>query len=319
MRDVAVVAARPCATHEVMTTSEANLESTSVRLNNGVVMPMLGLGVMTVSPPDQSFEAVEAALRSGYRLIDTAAAYMNEERVGEAIRTSGRARSDLFVTTKLWISDYGYDRALHGFERSLRKLGLEYIDLYLLHQPVPTEFESTIAAYRALEKLLADGRVRAIGVSNFSAQHIDELMRSATVTPAVNQIELHPFFAQRELVTALARRGIVAQAWSPIGGINRYRPGEADADPFHNETIRSIAAAHGKTPAQVILRWHIEHRVAVIPKSIQPARIAENIDVFDFALTPAEVAAIDSLDKGVRSGPDPETFSLKVFDFRIPD
>ena len=294
-------------------------KSPTIKLNNGVEMPVLGLGVMTVAPPDQSFEAVEAALRSGYRLIDTAAAYMNEERVGEAIRKSGLKRSEVFVTTKLWISDYGYDRALHGFERSLRKLGLDYIDLYLLHQPVPTEFGNTAEAYRAAEKLLADKRVRAIGVSNFSTKHIDDLMRTAKVTPAVNQIEVHPFFSQRELVGELQRRGIVAQAWSPIGGINRYTPGQTGDDPFSNKTIRAIAEKHGKTPAQVILRWHIEHGVAPIPKSVRAERIAENIDVFDFKLAPEEVAAIDALDKGTRSGPDPETFSLKVLDFRIPD
>ena len=290
-----------------------------MRLNNGVEMPVLGLGAMTVAPPDQSFEAVEAALRSGYRLIDTAAAYMNEDRVGEAIRQSGLKRSEVFVTTKLWISDYGYDRALHGFERSVRKLGLDYVDLYLLHQPVPTEFGDTAEAYRAAEKLLADKRVRAIGVSNFSAKHIDDLMRTAKVTPAVNQIELHPFFSQRELVVELGRRGIVPQAWSPLGGINRYTPGTSGPDPFGSPTIRSIAEKHGKTPAQVILRWHIEHGVSPIPKSVRAERIAENIDVFDFTLTPDEVAAIDALDQGTRSGPDPETFSLKVFDFRIQD
>jgi diketogulonate reductase-like aldo/keto reductase len=293
--------------------------SPGIKLNNGVEMPVLGLGVMTVAPPDQRFEAVEAALQSGYRLIDTAAAYMNEERVGEAIRKSGLKRSEVFVTTKLWISDYGYDRALHGFDRSLRKLGLDYIDLYLLHQPVPTEFGNTAEAYRAAEKLLADKRVRAIGVSNFSTKHVDDLMRTAKVTPAVNQIEVHPFFSQRELVGELQRRGIVPQAWSPIGGINRYTAGQTGDDPFSNKTIRAIAEKHSKTPAQVILRWHIEHGVAPIPKSVRAERIAENIDVFDFKLTPEEVAAIDALDKGVRSGPDPETFSLKVWDFRIPD
>ena len=302
-----------------MTKTETNGAGRTVRLNNGVEMPLLGLGAMTVAPPDQSFEAVEAALRSGYRLIDTAAAYMNEDRVGEAIRQSGLKRSEVFVTTKLWISDYGYDRALHGFERSVRKLGLDYVDLYLLHQPVPTEFGDTAEAYRAAEQLLADKRVRAIGVSNFSAKHIDDLMRTAKVTPAVNQIELHPFFSQRELVVELGRRGIVPQAWSPLGGINRYTPGVSGQDPFGNPTIRSIAEKHGKTPAQVILRWHLEHGVSPIPKSVRAERIAENIDVFDFELTPAEVAAIDALDQGARSGPDPETFSLEVFDFRIQD
>jgi len=293
-------------------------KSPSLKLNNGVVMPQLGLGVFQ-SPPDQTLTAVEAALRGGYRLIDTAAAYMNEEQVGEAIRRSGLKRSDVFVTTKLWISDYGYNRALHGFERSLRKLGLDYVDLYLLHQPVPTEFDDTVAAYRAAEKLLADKRVRAIGVSNFSAKHIDNLMKTATVMPAVNQVELHPFFAQRELRAEHAKRGIVTQAWSPIGGINRYRPNAQTEDPFSHPTIRALAEKYRKTPAQVMLRWHIENGVSPIPKSVKPERIAENIDVFDFKLTRDEVASIDALDKGVRSGPDPETLSLKTFDKRIPD
>jgi diketogulonate reductase-like aldo/keto reductase len=293
-------------------------KSPLLKLNNGVVMPQLGLGVFQ-SPPDQTLTAVEAALRGGYRLIDTAAAYMNEEQVGEAIRRSGLKRSDVFVTTKLWISDYGYDRALHGFERSLRKLGLDYVDLYLLHQPVPTEFDDTVAAYRAAEKLLADKRVRAIGVSNFSAKHIDDLMKTATVMPAVNQVELHPFFAQRELRAEHAKRGIITQAWSPIGGINRYRPNAPTEDPFSHPTIRALAEKYRKTPAQVMLRWHIENGVSPIPKSVKPERIAENIDVFNFTLSRDEVASIEALDKGVRSGPDPETLSLKTFDKRIPD
>ena len=295
-----------------------NAKSPSIKLRNGVEMPQLGLGVFQ-SPPDQTVTAVEAALRGGYRLIDTAASYMNEAQVGEGIRRSGLERSDVFVTTKLWISDYGYDRALHGFERSLRNLGLDYVDLYLLHQPVPTEFASTVAAYRAAEKLLADKRVRAIGVSNFSAKHIDNLMSTATVMPAVNQVELHPFFAQRELRAEHAKRGIVTQAWSPIGGINRYRPGAKTEDAFGHPTIRALADKYRKTPAQVMLRWHLEHGVSPIPKSVKPERIAENIDVFDFTLTRDEVASIDALDQGVRSGPDPETFNLKVYDFRIPD
>jgi diketogulonate reductase-like aldo/keto reductase len=295
-----------------------NAESPLIKLNNGVEMPVLGLGVFQ-SPPDETLTAVEAALRTGYRLIDTAASYRNEAQVGEAIRRSGVPRSEVFVTTKLWISDYGYDRALHGFDRSVRKLGLDYVDLYLLHQPVPTEFEDTRGAYRASEKLLADKRVRAIGVSNFSAKHLDDLMRTATVTPAVNQVEIHPAFTQSALRVEHARRGIVTQAWSPIGGINRYRPGANTEDPLHNATVRALAEKHRKTPAQVILRWHIENGVSPIPKSVHPDRIAQNIDVFDFKLTPDEVAAIDALDKGVRSGPDPETLSLKTFNYVIED
>jgi len=293
-------------------------KSPSIKLNSGVEMPALGLGVFQ-SPPEQTLGAVETALRSGYRLIDTAAAYSNEQQVGEGIRRSGLERSEVFVTTKLWISDYGYDRALHGFERSLRALGLDYVDLYLLHQPVPTEFDGTVDAYRAAEKLLADKRVRAIGVSNFSAKHIADLMQTATVIPAVNQVEVHPFFAQPELRAEHRRRGIVTQAWSPIGGINRYRPGAPTGDPFSNPTIRALAETYRKTPAQVILRWHLEHGVSPIPKSVKAERIAGNIDVFDFTLTRDEVAAIDALDNGVRSGPDPETLSLKTFNKVIED
>ena len=293
-------------------------KSPSIKLRNGVEMPQLGLGVFQ-SPPEQTLIAVEAALRCGYRLIDTAAAYENEAQVGEAIRRSGLKRSDVFVTTKLWISDYGYDKALHGFERSLRKLGLDHVDLYLLHQPVPAEFDNTVAAYRAVEKLLADKRVRAIGVSNFSAKHIDTLMQTATVMPHVNQVELHPFFAQRELRAEHAKRGITTQAWSPIGGINRYRPGAPTQDPFAHPTIRALAEKYRKTPAQVLLRWHIENGVSPIPKSVKPERIAENIDVFDFALTREEVASIEVLDQGVRSGPDPESLSLKTYNKVITD
>ena len=184
---------------------------------------------------------------------------------------------------------------------------------------MPTEFADTVAAYRAAEKLLADKRVRAIGVSNFSVKHIDDLMKTAKVMPLVNQVELHPFFAQRELRAEHAKRGIVTQAWSPIGGINRYRPGAQTEDPFGHPTIRALAEKYKKTPAQVILRWHIESGVSPIPKSVKPERIAENFDVFDFSLTRDEVASIDALDKGVRSGPDPETLSLKTYPKRIED
>jgi diketogulonate reductase-like aldo/keto reductase len=290
----------------------------SVTLNNGVEMPMLGLGVFQ-SPPDQTLSAVGAALRSGYRLVDTAAAYMNEEQVGEAFRRSDLKRSDVFITTKLWISDYGFDQALHGFERSIRKLGLDYIDLYLLHQPVPTEFEGTVSAYRAAEQLLREGRTRSIGVSNFSARHIDNLMQEVTVVPAVNQVEVHPVFVQRELREGHGRRGIHTQAWSPIGGVNRYFPDGKKTDPLSHPSILHLAEKYRKTPAQVVLRWHLEHGVSVIPKSVREERIVENISIFDFALTRDEVGAIDALDHGLRGGPDPETFSLKTFDFRIQD
>src|SRR3954447_19638292 len=199
-----------------------------ITLNNGVAMPALGLGVYQ-SPPEQTVAAVKAALANGYRLIDTAAAYLNEREVGEAVRRSGIGRSEVFVTTKLWMSDYGYERTLRAFGVSQRKLALDYVDLYLLHWPVPTDFETTVASYKAAEKLLADGRVRAIGVSNFSPNDLENLIARTSVLPAVNQVELHPFFTQRAVREADARHGIATQAWSPLGGVNRYWPKDANA------------------------------------------------------------------------------------------
>jgi diketogulonate reductase-like aldo/keto reductase len=282
----------------------------TLELNNGVTMPALGLGVFQ-SPPEETVTAVETALRGGYRLIDTAAAYGNEREVGEGIRRAGVDRDEIFVSTKLWISDYGYDSALVGFDASLRRLGLDHVDLYLLHQPVPTNFENTIAAYKAAEKMLADGRARAIGVSNFSGEHLRRLIDRTDVVPAVNQVELHPYFTQPALREVHAELGIVTQAWSPIGGVLVYVPGSDEArGPLTDPVITDLAAKYGKTPAQVVLRWHIEHGFCAIPKSVKPHRIAENFNVFDFALTAHEVAAIDALDTGVRGGPDPETLNL---------
>jgi diketogulonate reductase-like aldo/keto reductase len=250
--------------------------------------------------------AVETALAEGYRLIDTAAAYDNEREVGEGIRRSGVDRDQIFVATKLWISDYGYDAALVGFDASLRRLGVDYVDLYLLHQPVPTDFESTIGAYKAAEQMLADGRARAIGVSNFSPQHLRQLIDRTDVVPAVNQVELHPYFTQPALRAAHAELGIATQCWSPLGGVLVYVPGSDETrGPLTDAVITDLAAKYGKTPAQVVLRWHVEHGFCAIPKSVKPHRIAENFDVFDFTLAPGELAAIDALDKGVRGGPIP--------------
>jgi diketogulonate reductase-like aldo/keto reductase len=283
-------------------------------LNNGVTMPALGLGVFQ-SPPEETVTAVETALRDGYRLIDTAAAYDNEREVGEGIRRSGVDRDEIFITTKLWISDYGYDAAQVGFDASLRRLGLGHIDLYLLHQPVPTDFEKTIGAYKAAEKMLAAGRARAIGVSNFSAEHLRNLIDRTDVVPAVNQVELHPYFAQPALRDVHAELGIVTQAWSPLGGVLVYMPGTGDEarSPLTDPVITDLAATYGKTPAQVVLRWHIEHGFCAIPKSVKPHRIAENFDVLDFSLEAEEVTAIDALDKGVRGGPDPELLSPETY------
>jgi diketogulonate reductase-like aldo/keto reductase len=288
----------------------------TIRLNNGVELPALGLGVFQ-SPPAETAGAVEAALRTGYRLIDTAAAYLNEREVGEGIRRSGVARDDVFIETKVWISDYGYDATLHAFEKSVRKIGVERLDLLLLHQPLPTAFERTLDAYRALETLLADGRVRAIGVSNFMPEYLERLLAAATVVPAVNQIEVHPYFQQVALQRMHAAHGIVTQAWSPIGGITSYRGMEKRS--FDDPTLLEIARAHGKSAAQVMLRWHLQEGRSAIPKSVKPERIAENFDVFDFELTQEQLAAIDALETGVRGGPEPEIVTLEAFGREIPE
>src|SRR4051794_15873970 len=225
----------------------------ALTLNNGVTMPALGLGVFQ-TPPDETRDAVRAALDSGYRHIDTAAAYGNEREVGDAVRTSGLDRSDVFIETKIWISDYGYDETLHGFEKSARKLGVEQIDLLILHQALPEAFDRTLEAYRALETLLADGKVRAIGVSNFMVDHLTRLLDKASVVPAVNQIEQHPYFSQADVQAFGEQHGILAQAWSPIGGITFYRD-SGHTSALEDPVIGQIAEAHDKSPAQVMLRW----------------------------------------------------------------
>jgi diketogulonate reductase-like aldo/keto reductase len=288
----------------------------TITLNNGVQMPALGLGVFQ-APPDATIAAVGEALRLGYRHIDTAAAYGNERQVGEAIRQSGIARGDVFIETKIWISDYGYDETLHGFEKSAGKLGVVQLDLLLLHQPLSSAFDRTLGAYRALEKLLAEGRVRAIGVSNFMPEHLERLLAETSVAPAVNQIEVHPYFQQATLQRLNTRHGILTQAWSPIGGITFYRGG--DKGTLDDPTLLAIGRAYGKSPAQIMLRWHLQEGRSVIPKSTKPMRIAENLDVFDFELSAEQIAAIDALDTGVRSGPDPDSITLGNHGKAIPE
>ena len=290
---------------------------TTLTLNNGVPMPALGLGVFQ-TPPDETRAAVTTALEAGYRHIDTAAAYGNERQVGEAIAASGLDRDEIFVETKIWISDYGYDETRHAFEKSARKLGMEQIDLLILHQALPSELESTLEAYRALETLLADQSVRAIGVSNFMVDHLTTLLDRAEVVPAVNQIEVHPYFQQPEVQAYGAEHGILTQAWSPIGGITFYRDGEHTST-LQDPVISRVAEDHGRSPAQVMLRWHLQQGRSVIPKSTKPQRIAENLDVFDFDLTPDELAAIDALDTGHRGGPEPEAITLEAFGRPIPE
>ena len=289
----------------------------SITLNNGVQMPAIGLGVFQ-TPPKETRAAVAAALDTGYRHIDTAAAYGNERQVGEAIAGAGAPRAEIFVETKIWISDYGYAETLHGFEKSAGKLGVDQIDLLILHQALPTAFDKTLEAYRALEQLLADGRVRAIGVSNFMADHLTTLLEKATVVPAVNQIEVHPYFQQREVQACNAEHGILTQAWAPIGGITFYRE-TGHTSTLEDPTIGRIAAAHGRSPAQVMLCWHLQEGRQVIPKSTKPRRIAENFAVFDFALGADELAAIDALDTGKRGGPEPDDVTLETFGRPIPE
>jgi diketogulonate reductase-like aldo/keto reductase len=291
-------------------------KSPAITLNNGVTMPALGLGTYQ-STQDRTAEAVETAIANGYRLIDTASVYGNERQVGEGIARSGIARSGIFVTTKLWISDFGYETALHAFEASLRRLGLDYVDLYLLHWPVPTSFETTITSYKAAEKLLADGRVRAIGVSNFSPEHLKNLIERTRVVPAVNQVELNPFFTQPEVRAADAQHRVVTQSWSPIGGVNRDTDASPEKDPLKHPVIAKLAAKYGKTPAQIIIRWHLDHGLSPIPKSTRPERIVENIGVFDFALAKDEIAAIDGMHTGGRAGPDPESFDTKTVHVKV--
>jgi 2,5-diketo-D-gluconate reductase A len=288
-------------------------------LNNGIQMPAIGLGVFQ-SAPEETADAVETALRTGYRHVDTAAGYGNEREVGEGIRRSGIDREDVYVETKVWVSDYGHDETLHAFEKSATKLGLATIDLLILHQPMPQHFERTVAAYQALERLLEDGKVRAIGVSNFMPQHLAALREETDVVPAVNQVELHPYFSQPAVQEADVALGTLTQAWSPIGGITFYPGwGENRRSVLDDETIGRIARAHGKTPAQVMLRWHLQQGRSVIPKSTNPDRIAQNIDVFDFELDADQLTSIDRLDRGVRGGPDPDEVDPSTWDVEIPE
>jgi diketogulonate reductase-like aldo/keto reductase len=267
-------------------------------LANGVTMPQFGLGVYQVKEGTEVERAVTAAIDAGYRLIDTASLYGNEVGVGNAIKKSNVPREELFITTKLWNNDQGYEQTLAAFEISLEKLGLDYIDLYLIHWPSPKR-GLYVETWKAFETLYAQGRVKAIGVSNFHPEHLDVLLKEATVAPMVNQVELHPYHQQREVAAYDEAHGILTESWSPIGGGG----GSLLEDP----TFKTIGDAYGKSPAQVVIRWHIQHGYIVIPKSSNPARIVENSNVFDFELSEADMATIDALNKDERVGPDPRT------------
>jgi diketogulonate reductase-like aldo/keto reductase len=268
-----------------------------LELNDGHSIPQLGFGVFQV-PAEETRQAVERALRTGYRLIDTAAAYGNEAEVGEAIAQSGLDRGEVFLTTKLWNDDQGHGEATAAFEHSLERLGMEYVDLYLIHWPAPSRGRY-VETWKALCELRADGRARSIGVSNFTVENLERVIEATDVVPAVNQIELHPWLIQNELRQFHSEHGILTEAWSPLA-----RGGDLLQEP----TIDRIAAAQGRTAAQVVLRWHIQLGNVVIPKSVTPSRIEENFQLFDFALSEEEVLEISELDSGRRTGPDPATF-----------
>ncbi|MFE3722887.1 aldo/keto reductase [Streptomyces cyaneofuscatus] len=271
----------------------------SITLNNGLEMPQLGFGVWQV-PDDEAAKAVAKAIESGYRSIDTAAIYKNEKGTGQAIAASGVPRDELFVTTKLWNSEQGYDSTLRAFDASLDKLGLDHVDLYLIHWPVPAK-DAYTDTYRAFEKIYADGRAKAIGVSNFHPEHLKRLLDETSVVPVLNQIELHPQLQQAEARAFHAEHGIATEAWSPLGQGKGL---------LEVPTVVAIAQKHGRTPAQAVLRWHLQTGNIVIPKSVTPSRIEENLDVFGFELDADDLAAFAALDEGKRLGPDPAEFNL---------
>jgi 2,5-diketo-D-gluconate reductase A len=269
---------------------------TSIALRDGNTIPQLGLGVFQ-TPPDSTASVVQSALAAGYRHIDTAAVYVNELGVGEGLRAAEMERNEVFVTTKLWNADQGFDAAIKGFDHSVTRLGLDYVDLYLIHWPSPRR-NLYVDSWRALVRLQQDGRVRSIGVSNFSAEHLQRLIEETGVTPVLNQIELHPHFQQRALIELHTQLGMATQSWSPLG------QGKALGDPV----IGGIAARYGRSPAQIIIRWHLDNGLIAIPKSVTPQRIAENFAVFDFKLSDSDLAAIAALDSAQgRIGPDPAT------------
>ncbi|OBJ52851.1 aldo/keto reductase [Mycobacterium sp. 1423905.2] len=269
----------------------------SITLNDGHSIPAVGFGVFQI-PPEDTEQAVSAALHAGYRHVDTATAYRNERETGRAVADSGIPRDELYVVTKLWNTDQGYDSTLRAFDASMERLGLDYLDLYLIHWPQP-RLNKFVDTFKAFAHLRDQGRIRSIGVSNFEPEHLTVLVDATGIVPAVNQIELHPRLAQTELREVHAQRGIATEAWSPLG----------QGSLLEHPTITAVAEGCGRTPAQVLIRWHIQLGNIVIPKSVNPQRIASNFDVFDFELSAADMASISSLDDGTRLGPDPRTFN----------
>ncbi|WP_223634507.1 aldo/keto reductase [Planococcus sp. 4-30] len=271
-----------------------------ITLNNGIKMPQLGFGVWQVED-DQATAAVAKALETGYKSIDTAMIYQNEKGVGKALKETSVPREELFITTKVWNSDQGYGNTLRAFEESLERLGLDYVDLYLIHWPTP-EFDNYIDTYKALEQLYKDGRVKAIGVCNFEVEHLERLLAECDIPPVLNQVECHPYLAQNELKEFCAKHDIFLEAWSPL---------DQGGDVLKDENIQKIADAKGKSPAQVVLRWHLQNGTIVIPKSVTPSRIEENFNVFDFDLTESEMNEIDELNKDRRKGAHPNEMNVR--------
>ena len=262
-------------------------------LNDGRSMPQLGLGVYKAMDAE-SADVVSFALQNGYRLVDTASMYLNEQGVGEGVRRSGLPRDDVFVTTKVWHTENGYDSTLRSFDESLERLGFDYVDLYMIHWPAP-KVDRYVDTWRAFERIRSEGRARSIGVANFHPEHVERLVAETGVTPAVNQVELHPWLPQQSLRAFDSEHGIVTQAWSPL----------ARGKVLGNEPLEALAAKHGKSPAQIVIRWHLQLGISVIPKSVTPSRIRENIDVFDFELDADDLAVIATLETGERTGVDP--------------
>lgn len=277
-----------------------NLQSTTT-LHNGVNMPWFGLGVFKVEEGTEVVEAVKTAIKNGYRSIDTAAIYQNEEGVGEGIRAglkeAGISREDLFITSKVWNADFGYDSTIEAYETSLKKLGLDYLDLYLIHWPVEGKYKDT---WKALEYLYENGRVKAIGVSNFHVHHLEDILKDAKIIPMVNQVEFHPKLTQTELLSFCKEHQIQMEAWSPL----------MQGKLLEDATLKEVADAHGKSVAQIILRWDLQNGVITIPKSIKEHRIIENASIFDFELTPEDMSKIHALNENKRVGPDPDNFDF---------
>lgn len=271
-----------------------------VTLNNGLKMPQLGFGVWQVEDGEAT-KAVAKAIETGYRSIDTAMIYQNENGVGTALKQSAVPREELFITTKVWNTDHGYENTIRAYEESLERLGLEYVDLYLIHWPTP-KYDNYIDTYKALEKLYHDGKVKAIGVCNFHIEHLDKILQECTVKPVLNQIECHPYLAQTEMKEFCAKHDIFVEAWSPL---------QQGGEVLQLDVIADIAKAHNKSAAQVVLRWHLQNNSIVIPKSVTPSRIEENFDVFDFELNSEEMEKIHQINRNERKGPNPEEMNVR--------